>query len=304
MKKTILPVVLVLILLICVLTGCSGYKWKTFDEYSAMLAESNTFNTVDNDPKYSDTDYNFEDPVLAQIKATYGIEAIAGAGDELSKTINLLAWVSKNVTHDGSKNVNVAVENGYTLLQHSFGKKDNGINCRQKAVILNDCLHAVGIKSKMCFLMPKDGNTGDNHVGNIVYITVLNKWILVDSSWNAYFQDGEGNYLDPFELRTAFAEKTVVKINPNAQWNDVVFDEEQDFYYRKYMAKNLYWFQTKPTKTSSILCAPEGFDLNKWHVDNLKSSKNNYSKSVYKQNMDFFKNGKFTNYTKAELLKV
>lgn len=258
--------------------GSNGNNWKTFEEYSQELKDSGEFEgtaRVEMIDKYAYVDYDFDSEILEQIRKKYDTVVIAGTGNALEKTLNMLAWVSDKITHNGSVMVDFKVINGLTLLEHSYDKKKHGINCRLVAMLLNDCLKSVGIKSKMCSLMPKNGNTGDNHVGNMVYIDHLEKWILVDASWNSYFKNEDGKYLDVFELRDAFANNYKVIVNKKAHHNHCKYNSKQDDYYKKYMSKNLYYFKSCNNGKEIITIAPNDLNINGWWREYYKSSLDN-----------------------------
>lgn len=302
-----------LVVLTTFLTGClngsEGYKWKTFAEYSADLRESGAFEgtaSAENIEEFAYIDYDFNSDVLVQIRNQYGTMARAGTGTTLDKTINLLAWVADKITHDGGAGVDFEDLNGLTLLDHSYGKLDKGINCGLLAIVLNDCLKSVGIKSKRCYLMPIIGNSGDSHVANMVYIDNLDKWILVDPSWNSYFQDEAGIYLDAFELREAFANNESVTVNKNAHWNHNEYDSGQDASYKQYMSKNLYFFRTYNNSEHQIDFIPNNFDHKTWLLEFHKHWLDNawFTQKEYDTEIDKLDKNDPISYSKDVFLKV
>lgn len=106
------------------------------------------------DFSYSNYDVNFEyihdHPKFTELKKKYPIEEVAGNGNDLSKAINLLSWLSKNVYHNGQYNNHIP-NNSIDLLDYAYkGGKENGINCRSLSIILTECCLSNRIKSKNC----------------------------------------------------------------------------------------------------------------------------------------------------------
>lgn len=90
--------------------------------------------------------YELHDASLTELKLSYSLESIAGDGTDLSKTLNLLHWVSQNIYHDGCSRPSPEPMNAILLLKHAFQKgADFGINCRAQAIILTECLLSLGI---------------------------------------------------------------------------------------------------------------------------------------------------------------
>jgi hypothetical protein len=104
------------------------------------------------------SDVNFsckhDHPKFDTLKNTYPIETIAGDGDDFSKTVNLLQWVSAHNYHKGDYRGSIA-QNALDLLNHSYNKDIScGINCVGLSTVLSECLLAIGIKARKIFIMP------------------------------------------------------------------------------------------------------------------------------------------------------
>lgn len=297
------------VLIALILTACS-YQWLSLEEYAAMLKESDFFTNGITVSEYEsletkvEIDYGFDLPDNIEVREKYRLDEIAGEGDELSKTRNLLAWVSDKIKHDGYQNVFVPKETALHFLNYTY-EKDFGINCKQLAITLSDCLRAVGIKARPVFIMPKAANSGDNHVITHVYIESFEKWIAVDPSYGATFRNSEGKYLNCFELRTEIANGGKIVMNEESHYNhNKDYSRET---YVNYLAKNLYWFyEILNYESKTLYCIPDGFDVRQWYLDfNQYNYDQNYiEKDIYKQRKENYQNCNFEMASKELFLLV
>lgn len=162
------------------------------------------------------------------------------------------------------------------------------------------CVQAVGIKARTVYLMPKEYNTGDNHVVTHVYLEEESRWIMVDPSWNGYFSDKDGRIMDVFELRDAFANGKSASLNEEANHNGSPADED---YYKKYTAKNLYWFQITLGHTT-YSSYPSGLDLTNWWVKYAEwQLKHGMKVENKKEYIEQLKKANYINLNKADFLK-
>ena len=295
-RKAILCVSAILLVLVVAMSGC-GYKWQDFQTYAEWLREDNDFDSAQSVDL--DEAYGIGNEVCSQIADKYKIADIAGGGSVKDKTLNVLKWVSDNVIHDGSQMINLDKLNGYTLLEYGFGT-GKGMNCYCLAIVMTDCMQSLGIKSRTVSLMPKEYDTGDNHVVTHVYLDEEDKWIMVDPSWNAYFSSEDGTIMNVFELRDAFANGDTAVLNAEANHNGDMADEN---FYKKYMAKNLYWFRIT-LWNDTYNCAPMGFDLTQWWVNQLTWRIKNGMKVDNKEELiEETRQMEFVNLNKADFLK-
>lgn len=240
-------------------------------------------------PSAEETDIHFlydnENPQFMQLKSAYPIEAIAGDGEDFSKAVHLLNWVSEHTYHKGDYDGAIAF-NSLALLNYAYDKGSQcGINCVALAIILSECLLAVGLKARRVFLMPCSPYDGDNHVVTQVYIREMKKWVMLDPTLNAYFSNGQGEYLSLLELRNHLANQKPVFFNNEAKYNDDQWNIESTKENIEYFAKNLFYFQTSemssfgdgsaveegtvPVNRSITLC-PKGYDPKQIRLSNIE----------------------------------
>lgn len=87
------------------------------------------------------------------------------------------------------------------------------------AQLLNECYLAMGFKARYVTAMPKV-YTCDCHVINTVYSNILNKWIWVDPTYNAYLADENGKLLSIEEARERIRTDKTIVVNEDANYNN------------------------------------------------------------------------------------
>ena len=218
-------------------------------------------------------------PDFNQLKSKYPIEFIAGEGDDLSKALNLLHWVSAHIYHKGDYAGSVP-QNSLDLLEYAYDKGyENGINCVCLAKILAECLLAVGLKARQVFIMPCSPYDGDNHVVTHVYINRFSKWVMLDPTLNAYITNNQGEYLSILELRNHLANQETIYFNKEAKYNDDEWTDESIKANTEYFAKNLFYFFMSELSTFGtpespdnrcVLLSPEGYDAKQKDLSNIE----------------------------------
>jgi len=208
--------------------------------------------------------FAFEHPKYEMLKMKYPIIDVAGNGDDFSKAVALLKWVSSNIYHMGNYSGSIPA-NAISYLDHAFGKDSScGINCVGLSTVLSECLLSIGIKARKVFIMPCSPYDGDNHVVVQAYIKEMNKWVMFDPTLNAYISNEQGDYLSLIELRHHLADQTPVFFNREAKYNDDEWTEESAKSNIEYFAKNLFYFQMSETSTFSDENDPAGLISNRF----------------------------------------
>lgn len=247
----------------------------SYDIYTGLLKAFSLHVDGDNEIRFT---YDTGHSQLSQLKADYAIEAIAGAGDELSKAINLLHWVSATMYHKGDYAGSVPPDS-LSLLHYAFKKGSAcGINCVALSTILTDCLLAIGLPARKVYIMPCSPYDGDNHVVTHVYIQSLHKWIMLDPTFNAYFTNERGEYLSLLDIRHHLADQEPVFFNDEAKYNDEIWTAQSAQDSIEYFAKNLFYMQTMENSTFDegnapgnrvIILSPQGYDLKQIRLSNI-----------------------------------
>jgi len=248
--------------------------YNNYDFFTGTLKMLNNFNRPNSyKPNFC---YDHCHPKLTELCKKYTLKQIAGDGGDLSQALRLLDWLCNNTYYKGESNPDVPY-NALDLLNHSFGKgEEGGMNCNAMATTLSECCLAIGLKSRTVYIMPFNPYEMDNHVVTMVFVHDLNKWIMLDPSYNAYMTDENGIILNPLEARQLLAEQSIVKLNKEFNENG---DRSGGEEYIEYMAKDLFCFVCAEKSTVNgnfgndskmLTLAPIGYDTNKYDVANVE----------------------------------
>ena len=150
--------------------------------------------------------YDMEHDDFPLLKETYGLEKQAGEGSEWQKATRLMDAYAGRLTHKSNYDNHVEMS-ALDLLEYSLDKKENGINCRAKAQILNEMCLSLGLYSRKVWIMPLSPYDSDCHVVNEVWDSSLNKWVMLDITNNQYWVDENGTPLSVLEIRRKGAEQ-------------------------------------------------------------------------------------------------
>ncbi len=159
----------------------------------------------------------------------YDLQNVAGSGTDLDRALNVMHWLTDNTYYLGVV-YRWRADNSVDILKNSFGKGfANGICCREKAIVLSDCLLAVGIKAYPILLV-----TGGHFVVHF-YSNEREKWILLDPSFNCYFEY-KSEILDIWELRSCLLRDEDVRI-VDYSFNNT--DECKDVYMKYFIKQSM-----------------------------------------------------------------
>lgn len=177
---------------------------------------------------------------LVALKQRFNLDSIAGPGDDTARMKRLLLWVHNRIKHDGGSD-NPKQRNAADLIEVCDQEK-RGVNCRMLATVLRDVYQAEGYPARMVTCMPKDTADNDCHVITVVWSKVLNKWVWMDPTFNAYVRDDKGLLLNIEEVRERLIKGQPLLLNEDANWNNKTKETKAE-YLDYYMSKNLYWIK-------------------------------------------------------------
>ncbi len=144
--------------------------------------------------------YDFTNNEYAELKSRYKIESVAGSGTEFEKALRLMNEFAPRLTHESNFDNHVEM-NAVSLLEYSLDNKKHGINCRNKAQILNEMCLALNLYARKVWIIPNSEYDSDCHVVNEVWDSTLNKWVMLDITNNEYWVDENGTPLSVLEIR-------------------------------------------------------------------------------------------------------
>lgn len=185
-----------------------------------------------------------EAPPLVELRTRYGLADVISGMEELPAALKLLEWVYAAIKHDGST-MNPYPCNALNILDVCIREK-RAVNCRMKAVVLNEVYLSLGYRSRYITCMPAVDDH-DCHVLVMVYITSLGRWITVDPTFNTYFTGSDGAIISVLEARQIYRNGGVPGLHRIEKpftpffWEDIKC-ESYDEFYLLYMSKNCFRF--------------------------------------------------------------
>ena len=111
-----------------------------YNVYRGILRNNRSFQPG----KSTAVEYRMDCPEYADLLKKYPFEKIAGKGTDLQRAIRVLKYLSPKLTHSPWYDGHVDC-NALALLDYSLDKPDQGINCLNKAKILEEVCLALGI---------------------------------------------------------------------------------------------------------------------------------------------------------------
>jgi transglutaminase-like putative cysteine protease len=243
----------------------------SYDIYTALLKMYDEFQEGSQGIVLS---YDTADKNIQELRLKYALDEKAGNGDDLSKSINLLQWISENIYHNGDYNGS-KIDNSIHFLDYAYRKgKDFGINCRALAITLTECLLSIGIKAHTLYLFPALPYDFDNHVITQAYIKETGQWVLLDPTFNCYIMNKENKILNAFEIRKLLADQEDIFFNKEINYNGDKYDLEEG---KVYYAKNLFYFRTydvnkfdAANKSNDVYICPKNYDIKKAQIYNIE----------------------------------
>jgi hypothetical protein len=183
------------------------------------------------------------DPSLTKMSEQYRLKEIAGQGSEVGRFLRLMEWAHRITEGRGDLGDPDAL-NAPAIIEfvRSTGRP---VNCRMKAIVLNEALLALGWCSRRISFQPAR-HDGDSHSIVTVFSRGLSNWICLDPTFNTYFHDGNGVPLGYLEVRDAYRSGRVPSFRPitipvegELMLAGQAFDG-YDPWYAVYMAKNCF----------------------------------------------------------------
>ena len=244
---------------------------RLFDEFDSSVDESA--------PGFQ---YELSHPELERLREAYRLDQVAGSGDEWSRVLNLMQWMSEGICHRGdiTKSRREVCEslpmNALGLLKYSFGKgEDCGINCYMLSIVLTEACLSLGLPSRIVSLNPLNPYDFDNHLVTVVWCASRSKWVMADPSYNAYLRDSDGLILNPWEIRDHLCRHRTIICNDELSHNGARYSSED---YLTYVAKNLLYmhspcfngFGSVTSGKTWLTLAPKDLDVCKRETYNLK----------------------------------
>ncbi|MDR2177564.1 MAG: transglutaminase-like domain-containing protein [Treponema sp.] len=123
------------------------------------------------------------------------------------------------------------------------------VNCLCHATVLTEVLLALGFRARALMCLPIDLVPLDNHVVTEVYVSSLDRWIMLDPALCCYAQDEKGITLSLQEIRERLIDDRPFNVCPYGRFQHSAapnsfapFDPQE---YRGYLMKNLFRFMSR-----------------------------------------------------------
>jgi hypothetical protein len=257
-----------------------------------LLRRYSTYDRMEPPREISFTYRSGADSNLARLRTTYNLDAVAGPGDEISRIMNLMHWVHAHLPHDGIVNLpNPDPFTSANILAVAEREK-RPFHCGILATVLNDVYLSMGFKSRRLGCLPFDKQDGDSHSVVMVWSDDLDRWLLMDPTFDAYFTGAAGAPLGPAEIREAMANGDSIAVADCINWNGQPRSKIEHY---NYMAKNLFrllcgarWSAGGNAKSRSVYVylLPLGYDANL--VGTVDSTSSEGPIQYYTSNADWF----------------
>lgn len=158
-----------------------------YNVYRGILRNNRSFQPG----KSTAVEYRMDCPEYADLLKKYPFEKIAGKGTDLQRAIRVLKYLSPKLTHSPWYDGHVDC-NALALLDYSLDKPEQGINCLNKAKILEEVCLALGIYARRVRFLPYSPFDFDCHVVTEIYDRSQEKWYMLDPTTNGYLVDEQG----------------------------------------------------------------------------------------------------------------
>ena len=176
-----------------------------YNVYRGILRNNRSFQPG----KSTAVEYRMDCPEYADLLKKYPFEKIAGKGTDLQRAIRVLKYLSPKLTHSPWYDGHVDC-NALALLDYSLDKPEQGINCLNKAKILEEVCLALGIYARRVRFLPYSPFDFDCHVVTEIYDRSQEKWCMLDPTTNGYLVDEQGTILSLLEARERMADTRFV----------------------------------------------------------------------------------------------
>lgn len=244
---------------------------QMLDVYSGILFHNQAFENGNEEENI----YEFSCPQFQELRSKYNLVKVAGKGSDFVRAKRLLHYLAPRLTHATWYDNHIAC-NALRLLEYSFDKPEQGINCLNKSKILVECCLAVGIYARRVRIMPHSPYDFDNHVVAEIYDKALEKWIMLDPTTDGYFIDETKMPLSLLEMRSRFANAEFVTFVRSVEsLKDIQKLRARHVDTNRYICKNLFYFQVEQhctfgEKGRYLQFVPCGYSVKETQRANLK----------------------------------
>ena len=141
-------------------------------------------------------------PMHDKLLERYKLSEIAEQGSTFARALRVIDWLAGQTCYNGMEIRACFLFQGKRevserILRYSYdGGFKRAINCRHKAMVLSDCLMAVGIAALPLWL----SNHPNCHYVVHAWLPEVSRWVMLDPSLNTYITDEAGRALSLIEI--------------------------------------------------------------------------------------------------------
>jgi len=232
-----------------IITGCiiaffivgwtAAYYITQSITYSQRIAQLNEYPNFDDDSTQLAFvfDLNRRDLYMDLIEE-FGLDEITYGYEDVDLMRVLLNWVTENFPHNGQSGLPVN-RDAMSIIGY-VRENPRGINCRGLSILLAEVLRLYGIEAKHITVIPPE-DMHPVHVVTHAFSRELQQWIMLDPTFGVYLTDENGNFMNLYTLRRAFAEGLPLFVNEDAGHNGRSFNMRS---FRQFTADYLFRFST------------------------------------------------------------
>lgn len=217
----------------------------------------------------------------------YNLDELVEGKSDVETAIILMNWLCERYKHGNPPGGLASVRTPQALME--FADQNNGTtNCRGLSLMLAQLIRGYNIKAFHITCMPYEDPFDDCHVVVSVYYESLNKWIMLDPTYNLYLKNESDEIIGIEEFRDFLIKGGKLFANDEAGYGGNKFNLRN---YREYMAKNLIRLERgiiecygSDEYDGSVILIPE-----KYMQNEAKNFNENYQKSFMTSNEDFWK---------------
>ena len=225
-----------------------------------LLNYFDRFDTVE-DFDAPEFEYDFESPELAQLREIYSLESVSADRGGHDGVARLAEWVHGRLRPGGTPSINA---NAAAILEAASSGAHDGFSCDQYAVTLSELCMAIGIPARITVVDPFNPNQGGNHVVVHAWANDLDKWVMYDAQFNAFYTNDAGTPLHALELRDRLVQHLPInccdRYDYYGHWPESV--------YRIFLAKCVFsfsspvvnGFESNDPKARWVHLYPRGYD--------------------------------------------
>lgn len=214
-------------------------------------------------------EYVVDDEQATKVIDRYELNTVATGNSEFEKARKIMNKYSPMMKHESNlQNWDYTKENALDIYDYSI-RDGNGINCKVKSKMFQECCLALGIKSRRVWMMPFDIKDSECHVIVEIFDKGYNKWIALDYTNNQYFSV-DGIPCSASEIHNALLNDKDLKINFEFELGFSGFFDSFEDYMFSYYAKNSAYILYEGISSYGVVknkyatVMPKGYEIDKY----------------------------------------